>query len=144
MRYIPYETPHTTPRSSVVIVDRVELFYSSWLFVGLPRFKMYWNRRNGSASRAIDACSFLSCFRLSPFLREFDDHPQHNNAKQPLPTTTTNNEDNNNNTMVKVLAIAVVRTGTELPDPITCSMGSELSSFGFFQRPVSGGGIVYW
>jgi hypothetical protein len=47
--------------------------------------------------------------------------------------------------MVKVLAIAVVRTGTELPEPITCSMGTELSSFGFFQRPVShfrGKGVV--
>jgi len=39
--------------------------------------------------------------------------------------------------MVKVLALAVVRTGTELPEPITCAMSTELSSFGFFQRPVS-------
>jgi hypothetical protein len=38
--------------------------------------------------------------------------------------------------MVKVLALAMVRTGTELPEPIMCTLGTELSSFGFFQRPV--------
>jgi hypothetical protein len=39
--------------------------------------------------------------------------------------------------MVKVLSLAVVRTGSELPEPIICTLGTELSSFGFFQRPVS-------
>jgi hypothetical protein len=51
-----------------------------------------------------------------------------------------NNTNNNNNSiiiMVKLLALAVVRTGNELPDPIVCSFSTELSSFGFFQRPVS-------
>eukprot|EP00934_Nitzschia_sp_Nitz4_P009001 Nitzschia sp. Nitz4//scaffold52_size167869//15149//15885//NITZ4_002256-RA/size167869-snap-gene-0.219-mRNA-1//-1//CDS//3329553975//8991//frame0 len=36
--------------------------------------------------------------------------------------------------MVKVLSLAVVRTATELPDPIICSFGTELNSFGYFQR----------
>lgn len=39
--------------------------------------------------------------------------------------------------MVKILALSVVRSATELPDPVICSMATELSSFGFFQRPVS-------
>ena len=38
---------------------------------------------------------------------------------------------------MKLLSLATVRTGNEIPDPIVCTMGSELSSFGFFQRPVS-------
>mmetsp|Transcript_22973 Transcript_22973/g.37300 ORF Transcript_22973/g.37300 Transcript_22973/m.37300 type:complete len:202 (-) Transcript_22973:340-945(-) len=37
--------------------------------------------------------------------------------------------------MVKLLSLATVRTGNELPDPIICSFATELSSFGFFQRP---------
>mmetsp|Transcript_7021 Transcript_7021/g.17134 ORF Transcript_7021/g.17134 Transcript_7021/m.17134 type:complete len:201 (+) Transcript_7021:73-675(+) len=36
---------------------------------------------------------------------------------------------------MKLLSLATVRTGNEIPDPIVCTMGSELSSFGFFQRP---------
>jgi len=36
---------------------------------------------------------------------------------------------------MKLLSLATVRTGNELPDPIVCCMSSELSSFGFFQRP---------
>ena len=39
--------------------------------------------------------------------------------------------------MTKLLSIATVRTGNDLPDPIVCSFATELSSFGFFQRPVS-------
>lgn len=39
--------------------------------------------------------------------------------------------------MVKVLSIGIVRTGTELPEPIICTLATDLSSFGFFQRPVS-------
>jgi hypothetical protein len=38
---------------------------------------------------------------------------------------------------MKLLSLATVRTGNEIPDPIVCAMSSELSSFGFFQRPVS-------
>ena len=38
---------------------------------------------------------------------------------------------------MKLLSLATVRTGNELEDPIICCMSSELSSFGFFQRPVS-------
>lgn len=38
---------------------------------------------------------------------------------------------------MKILSLATVRTGNEIPDPIVCAMSSELSSFGFFQRPVS-------
>ena len=41
-----------------------------------------------------------------------------------------------NNTM-KLLALSTVRTGNELPDPIIGCFEAELSSFGFFQRPVS-------
>jgi len=36
---------------------------------------------------------------------------------------------------MKLLALAAVRTGNEIPDPIICSLGTELSSYGFFQRP---------
>jgi len=36
---------------------------------------------------------------------------------------------------MKLLSLATVRTGNEIPDPIVCCMSSELSSFGFFQRP---------
>mmetsp|Transcript_18567 Transcript_18567/g.40430 ORF Transcript_18567/g.40430 Transcript_18567/m.40430 type:complete len:201 (+) Transcript_18567:109-711(+) len=36
---------------------------------------------------------------------------------------------------MKLLSLATVRTGNELEDPIICCMSSELSSFGFFQRP---------
>jgi hypothetical protein len=39
--------------------------------------------------------------------------------------------------MTKLLSLATVRTGKDLPDPIICSFATELSSFGFFQRPVS-------
>lgn len=36
---------------------------------------------------------------------------------------------------MKLLSLATVRTGTELPDPVICCLGTELSSYGFFQRP---------
>lgn len=39
--------------------------------------------------------------------------------------------------MVKLLSIAVVRTGNDIPDPVVVTLGTELSSYGFFQRPVS-------
>ena len=38
---------------------------------------------------------------------------------------------------MKLLALSTVRTGNELPDPIIACFEAELSSFGFFQRPVS-------
>lgn len=38
--------------------------------------------------------------------------------------------------MVKILGLAIVRTGNDIPDPIPCTMATDLSSFGFFQRPV--------
>jgi hypothetical protein len=38
--------------------------------------------------------------------------------------------------MVKILGLAVVRTGNDLPEPIPCTLATDLSSFGFFQRPV--------
>lgn len=37
---------------------------------------------------------------------------------------------------MKVVGIAVVRTGSDLPDPIPINVASDLSSFGFFQRQV--------
>jgi len=37
--------------------------------------------------------------------------------------------------MVKVLGIAIVRTGNDIPDAIPITMATDLSSFGFFQRP---------
>eukprot|EP00567_Pseudictyota_dubia_P018588 CAMPEP_0197433758 /NCGR_PEP_ID=MMETSP1175-20131217/1577_1 /TAXON_ID=1003142 /ORGANISM="Triceratium dubium, Strain CCMP147" /LENGTH=201 /DNA_ID=CAMNT_0042962237 /DNA_START=81 /DNA_END=686 /DNA_ORIENTATION=+ len=36
--------------------------------------------------------------------------------------------------MVKVVGISILRTGSDLPDPIPLCMACELSSFGFFQR----------
>jgi acetylglutamate synthase len=41
-----------------------------------------------------------------------------------------------NITMVKILSLGVVRCGNDIPDPIICTLGTELSSFGFFQKPV--------
>ena len=38
---------------------------------------------------------------------------------------------------MKVVGIAVVRTGSDLEDPIPLTVASDLSSFGFFQRQVS-------
>jgi hypothetical protein len=38
--------------------------------------------------------------------------------------------------MVKVVGIAVVRTGAELNEPIPITMACDLASFGFFQRQV--------
>ena len=38
--------------------------------------------------------------------------------------------------MVKVLSIGVVNT-TSVPDPVITTLATELSSFGYFQRPVS-------
>mmetsp|Transcript_14906 Transcript_14906/g.42167 ORF Transcript_14906/g.42167 Transcript_14906/m.42167 type:complete len:202 (+) Transcript_14906:120-725(+) len=37
--------------------------------------------------------------------------------------------------MVKVLAISIVRTGDDIPDPVPMTLATDLSSFGFFQRP---------
>ena len=37
---------------------------------------------------------------------------------------------------MKVLGLAVVRTGKDLEDPIPMSVATDLSSFGFFQRQV--------
>jgi hypothetical protein len=38
--------------------------------------------------------------------------------------------------MVKILGLAIVRTGNDIPEPIPCTLATDLSSFGFFQRPV--------
>lgn len=38
---------------------------------------------------------------------------------------------------MKVVGIAVVRTGSDLSEPIPLTVASDLSSFGFFQRQVS-------
>lgn len=35
---------------------------------------------------------------------------------------------------MKVVGISILRTGSDLPDPIPLSMACELSSYGFFQR----------
>lgn len=37
---------------------------------------------------------------------------------------------------MKIVGIAIVRTGPELNDPIPLSVANDLSSFGFFQRQV--------
>ena len=39
---------------------------------------------------------------------------------------------------MKVVGIAVVRTGSDLSEPIPLTTASDLSSFGFFQRQVRG------
>ena len=39
---------------------------------------------------------------------------------------------------MKVVGIAVVRTGSDLNEPIPLTTASDLSSFGFFQRQVRG------
>lgn len=36
---------------------------------------------------------------------------------------------------MKIVGISVVRTGVDIPDPITLAVANDLSSFGFFQRP---------
>jgi len=36
---------------------------------------------------------------------------------------------------MKIVGISVVRTGSDLPEPILLSVANDLSSFGFFQRP---------
>jgi hypothetical protein len=38
--------------------------------------------------------------------------------------------------MVQILALSIVRTGDELPEAVVCSLATELSSFGYFQRSV--------
>ena len=47
-------------------------------------------------------------------------------------------------TMVKILGLAVVRSGNDIPEPIPCTMATDLSSFGFFQRPVSSSKYEYF
>jgi hypothetical protein len=37
---------------------------------------------------------------------------------------------------MKVISIAIVRTGSDLNEPIPLSVTNDLSSFGFFQRQV--------
>jgi hypothetical protein len=37
---------------------------------------------------------------------------------------------------MKVISIAIVRTGSDLNDPIPLSVTNDLSTFGFFQRQV--------
>ena len=37
---------------------------------------------------------------------------------------------------MKIVGIAVVRTGQDLTEPIPVTVANDLSSFGFFQRPV--------
>ena len=39
--------------------------------------------------------------------------------------------------MVKIVGLAIVRTGTDIDEPVPCTVANDLSSFGFFQRPVS-------
>jgi hypothetical protein len=46
----------------------------------------------------------------------------------------TNKQANSN--MVKVVGIAIVRTGSDLNEPIPLVTANDLSSFGFFQRQV--------
>ena len=56
-------------------------------------------------------------------------------AKKLLPTNRRTCK-KATSTMVKILGLAVVRSGNDIPDPIPCTMATDLSSFGFFQRPV--------
>lgn len=35
---------------------------------------------------------------------------------------------------MKIVGLAILRTGSDIPDPIPLTMASDLSSFGFFQR----------
>jgi hypothetical protein len=37
---------------------------------------------------------------------------------------------------MKIIGIAVVRTGSDLNEPIPLTVANDLSSFGFFQRQV--------
>lgn len=39
-------------------------------------------------------------------------------------------------TEMKVYGIAIVRTGTDINEPVPMTVASDLSSFGFFQRQV--------
>jgi hypothetical protein len=41
---------------------------------------------------------------------------------------------------MKVISIAIVRTGSDLNEPIPLSITNDLSTFGFFQRQVN---IIY-
>jgi hypothetical protein len=38
---------------------------------------------------------------------------------------------------MKVISIAIVRTGSDLNEPIPLSITNDLSTFGFFQRQVN-------
>jgi hypothetical protein len=38
---------------------------------------------------------------------------------------------------MKILGVAIARTGTDLNEPIPLTVANDLSSFGFFQRQVS-------
>lgn len=37
---------------------------------------------------------------------------------------------------MKIIGVAVVRTGSDLSDPIPLTVANDLSTFGFFQRQV--------
>ena len=38
--------------------------------------------------------------------------------------------------MTKIVGIAILRAGKDLPDPIPISMACDLASYGYFQRQV--------
>jgi hypothetical protein len=44
---------------------------------------------------------------------------------------------------MKIVGLAVVRTGAELNEPIPLSVATDLSSFGFFQRQVRTGTVSF-
>ena len=43
------------------------------------------------------------------------------------------------NATMKVVSIAILRTGPDVAEPVPVSMACELSSYGFFQRQVRQG-----